>query len=155
MTTQEMNKPAPKLDILGNPRFTFALRLLLGTTSLVFGASKLFDLTGFADTVVDYRVLPEALARAYGLALPAVEVVVGICLIFGLFEVRGGSCHLGHRQPHSGDQRQSLLVQDNGEDMWLFAWSGLATRDRPSGSAVLHANHGSANLAPQGRISQP
>jgi len=85
MATQEMNKPVLKIDILGNTKFTFAFRLLLGTTFLVFGASKLFDLTGFADTVVDYRILPEALARAYGLALPAVEVVVGICLISGLF----------------------------------------------------------------------
>lgn len=50
----------------------------------MFGASKLTDLAGFADTVVDYHVLPESLARPYGFALPWAEVIIGICLILGL-----------------------------------------------------------------------
>lgn len=48
MATWEMSKSAPKIDILGNRKLTFALRLMLGMTLLVFGASKLPELTGFA-----------------------------------------------------------------------------------------------------------
>jgi len=84
MVTWEMSKPALKINILGNRKLTFALRLLLGLTFLVFGASKLPDLTGFADTVISYRVLPVALAEAYAVALPWTEVVIGSLLILGL-----------------------------------------------------------------------
>jgi len=80
----EMGQTKHRVDILGNRWLTFVFRLALGATFLVFGASKLADLAGFANTVVDYHVLPESLARAYGYALPPVEVVTGICLILGL-----------------------------------------------------------------------
>ena len=84
MVTSEMKKPALKIDILGNRKLTFALRLLLGLTFLVFGASKLADLGGFSDTVLSYRILPVALAEAYAVALPWAEVVIGSLLILGL-----------------------------------------------------------------------
>ena len=83
MATSEMGKAAPRIDILGNRKLTFILRLALGVTFLVFGASKLLDLAGFADTVVSYHVLPESLARPYGFVLPAAEVIIGICLTLG------------------------------------------------------------------------
>ena len=79
-----MSKSAPKVDVLGNRRLTFALRLVLGLTLLIFGASKLPDLTEFANTVISYRVLPVPLAQAYALVLPWAEVIIGICLILGL-----------------------------------------------------------------------
>jgi len=84
MTTMEMSKPIPRIDFLGNAKITFALRLLLGGTLLVFGASKLPDLAGFVDTVIRYKVLPESLAVPYGYALPWAEVAVGLFLILGL-----------------------------------------------------------------------
>ena len=84
MTTRAMTRPTFKIDLIGNPKLTFAFRLLLGLTFLVFGASKLPDLSGFADTVVTYKVLPESLAVPYGYALPWAEVAVGLLLILGL-----------------------------------------------------------------------
>ena len=84
MKTMEMSKPIPRIDVLGNTKITFALRLLLGGTLLVFGAGKLSDLAGFVDTVIRYKVLPESLAVPYGYALPWAEVVVGLLLILGL-----------------------------------------------------------------------
>jgi uncharacterized membrane protein YphA (DoxX/SURF4 family) len=84
MISIEMIKSAPKIDILGNTKLTLAPRLILGLTLLVFGASKLSDLAGFADTVISYKVLPESLAVPYGYALPGVEVIVGLLLILGL-----------------------------------------------------------------------
>lgn len=78
-----MTRPPLKIDLLGNPKLTFAFRLLLGLTFLVFGASKLPNLGNFADTVLSYEVLPVALAEAYAVALPWVEVIIGTLLIIG------------------------------------------------------------------------
>lgn len=69
---------------MGNRWLTLFFRLGLGATFVIFGASKLADLSGFAETVVEYNVLPESVARVYGYALPSVEVVTGICLVLGL-----------------------------------------------------------------------
>lgn len=74
------------VDILQNQRLAFVLRIPLGGSLLVFGASKLPDLAGFADTVVSYKVLPESLAIPFGYALPPVEVIVGSFLVLGLFQ---------------------------------------------------------------------
>ena len=78
-----MPRPPLKIDLIANPRLTFAFRLLLGLTFLVFGASKLPDLGGFADTVLSYQVLPAALAEIYAVVLPWAEVIIGILLIIG------------------------------------------------------------------------
>ena len=74
------------VDILQSQRLAFVLRIPLGGSLLVFGASKLPDLAGFADTVVSYKVLPESLAIPFGYALPPVEVIVGSFLVLGLFQ---------------------------------------------------------------------
>ena len=79
-----MAKSPPRIDILGNRKLTFALRMVLGITLLVFGASKLPDLAAFGQTVISYRVLPVALAEVYAVVLPWAEVVIGVCLIIGL-----------------------------------------------------------------------
>jgi len=85
MVNGQMSKNSAKIDILGNSKLTFALRLLLGGTLLVFGASKLHDLSSFASIVVSYRVLPESLAVPFGYALPPAQVVVGLFMILGLW----------------------------------------------------------------------
>ncbi len=79
MAFQKLN-----IDILQSKRLTLIFRILLGATFLVFGASKLPDLAGFADTVISYKVLPVSLAVPYGYALPWAEVVVGLSLVLGL-----------------------------------------------------------------------
>ena len=84
MFTLEMIKPVLKIDALGNPKLTFAFRLLLGLTLLVFGASKLPELGNFTDTVLSYKVLPVTLAETYAVVLPWSEVIIGSLLILGL-----------------------------------------------------------------------
>jgi uncharacterized membrane protein YphA (DoxX/SURF4 family) len=73
-----------KIDFLGNRWLTLFFRLGLGATFVIFGSSKLADLSGFVKTVIDYNVLPESLARVYGNGLPYAEVIVGSFLILGL-----------------------------------------------------------------------
>ncbi|GAC1616586.1 MAG: hypothetical protein NVS4B5_06830 [Vulcanimicrobiaceae bacterium] len=65
---------------------TLALRVMLGALLAVAGVLKALD--GPARTVAfvaGYRILPEALARPLGVALPYVEIFLGAYLVVGLF----------------------------------------------------------------------
>jgi len=64
-----------------------AARLLLGSVFLASAIGKLQHPALFVDTVVDYGLLPEALARLYGTVLPWAELAVGFSLILGLLPV--------------------------------------------------------------------
>ena len=68
-----------------NRYLSFVFRIALGVILIVSGASKLSEGAVFIDEVEDANVLPHALARFYGTALPYVEIVIGALLILGLF----------------------------------------------------------------------
>jgi uncharacterized membrane protein YphA (DoxX/SURF4 family) len=59
-------------------------RLVVGGVWIVAGALKLPDPAQSVDAVRAYELLPGALIRPVGLMLPAVEIVVGLCLVLGL-----------------------------------------------------------------------
>jgi uncharacterized membrane protein YphA (DoxX/SURF4 family) len=59
-------------------------RLGVGITFIISGMSKLPEGTAFVKEVEKYRLLPDALANAYGSALPWVEIILGSLLILGL-----------------------------------------------------------------------
>lgn len=73
-----------ELHIINNAKLTFIFRLLIGLALLIFGASKLPDLNGFVEIVMDYKILPGTVAHIYGITLPWAEVAVGLFLILGL-----------------------------------------------------------------------
>lgn len=58
------------------------LRLGLGALFVFAGLAKLRDPTGFATEIANYRLMPE-LAPYLAIALPAIEVVLGVCLLVG------------------------------------------------------------------------
>ncbi|MGH2388600.1 MAG: MauE/DoxX family redox-associated membrane protein, partial [Chloroflexota bacterium] len=64
---------------------TLVFRLLLAVVFLIAGASKVAHPWVFVHTVEGYRMLPGSLARPFGLALPWVEVLLGLYLLVGLF----------------------------------------------------------------------
>ena len=49
------------------------------------GATKLPYLSTFVGEVMEYRILPDALALVYAYILPGLEIAVGTMLILGLF----------------------------------------------------------------------
>jgi uncharacterized membrane protein YphA (DoxX/SURF4 family) len=59
-------------------------RLVTGAVWIVAGALKLPDPIGSARAVRAYDLLPESVVPTVGVLLPAVEVVVGACLVLGL-----------------------------------------------------------------------
>ena len=67
-----------------NRHLSLVFRICLGVVFIVSGAGKLPELTAFVNQVEEADILPHALARAYGTALPYVEIVIGALLILGL-----------------------------------------------------------------------
>ena len=60
-------------------------RLVTGGVWIVAGALKITEPDASIAAVRAYQLLPSGLAKAVGLALPAVEVVVGVALVLGVF----------------------------------------------------------------------
>ena len=75
-------------------RLSRALRWLvrLGLAGLLVyaGALKLVDLSGFADDIDHYRLLPQALVGPLALALPVFEVITGAALLTSTY-MRGAA----------------------------------------------------------------
>jgi len=67
-----------------NRYLSFVFRIGLGVIFIISGAGKLPELAAFVDQVEEANLLPHALARAYGTALPYVEIAIGALLILGL-----------------------------------------------------------------------
>jgi uncharacterized membrane protein YphA (DoxX/SURF4 family) len=64
---------------------TIAFRLFLAVVFLIAGGSKIAHPWTFVHTVEGYKMLPTALTRPFGLALPWIEVLIGLYLLVGLF----------------------------------------------------------------------
>lgn len=60
-------------------------RLVTGGVWIVAGAIKLPDPSSSIRAVRAYELLPESVVPMVGVALPVVEVVIGVCLVLGLF----------------------------------------------------------------------
>ncbi|TYP86933.1 MauE/DoxX family redox-associated membrane protein [Blastococcus xanthinilyticus] len=67
------------------PWLATAARFLLGGVLLVAGALKLPDPAAAERAVRAYRLLPEGLVSPVAFGLPAVEIVVGLALLAGVF----------------------------------------------------------------------
>jgi len=71
-------------ELFRNRYLSFFFRIGLGVIFIISGAGKLPELAAFVDQVEEANILPHALARFYGTALPYVEIVIGALLILGL-----------------------------------------------------------------------
>ncbi len=81
--------------IVSNRWVVLAARLLLGGIFLASAIGKLQHPALFVDTVVDYGLLPEGLARFYGTVLPWAELAAGFSLVLGLLSVAAAVVSLG------------------------------------------------------------
>src|SRR3546814_17626372 len=61
------------------------LRLLVGGVWIVAGALKLPDPAASVRAVRAYDLLPESIVPTVGHVLPLAEIVIGACLVVGLF----------------------------------------------------------------------
>lgn len=61
-----------------------AARIVLGVVFIYASAHKIMEPEGFAEAIANYQILPAALVNPSALLLPWVELVCGICLVFGV-----------------------------------------------------------------------
>lgn len=73
------------LDSIRHPYLVIAMRLLLGVLLIWAGTVKAMDLELTARSMMNYDLVPEPAVNILALLLPAVELIVGACLILGLF----------------------------------------------------------------------
>jgi len=64
-------------------------RVLVGVVFFYAGAVKLFDAVSFSESIMNYHLVTPPVALIAASVLPAIEVLVGLCLIFGV--MRRGS----------------------------------------------------------------
>ncbi len=65
--------------------FTAGLRILLGLTFIYASIHKIMDPKTFADAVYNYQILPDYLINLTALALPVIEIIAGLCLVFNFW----------------------------------------------------------------------
>lgn len=70
--------------LLGHPMVVLACRLLIGAIFVFSGLAKIGDLGTFAGDVHNFRMVPVALEHVIAMALPWVELVVGLALVSGV-----------------------------------------------------------------------
>lgn len=64
------------------------LRIVVGINYFNHGATRIFNITGFIDSMVNTMQdswIPEFLVRINAALVPPVELIIGVLLIFGLF----------------------------------------------------------------------
>jgi uncharacterized membrane protein YphA (DoxX/SURF4 family) len=66
-----------------HPKTALVCRVAIGIGLIVAGGIKLTELSVFADNVANYHLVPDELINLFSVLLPALEVVVGLCLIAG------------------------------------------------------------------------
>jgi len=71
--------------VLGNPAIGTLFRLILAGVLGFAGYIKMIEPNGARDAIMAYRLLPPSVAPFLGYALPAVEIVLAVVLIAGLF----------------------------------------------------------------------
>lgn len=65
--------------------FLLLLRVVIGGVFLYAGGLKILNPLQFADSIATFQVLPSELINLVALALPPFEILLGVCLISGLY----------------------------------------------------------------------
>lgn len=69
--------------LIGSTWLELALRVILGGILIYAGSLKIVDMPAMADSVLNYRLLPEEYANLVAMILPPLEILIGLCLILG------------------------------------------------------------------------
>jgi len=64
---------------------TVVLRLLLGTVFLYASLDKIIHPEAFAQAVYNYQIIPDLTVNLVALALPWLELLLGLCLVAGFW----------------------------------------------------------------------
>lgn len=67
-------------------RFALVARLILGGVFIYASLDKILHPAAFAEAVFNYQILPSQLINLMALILPWLELVLGMLLLFGIWE---------------------------------------------------------------------
>lgn len=71
-------------SILANKYLILFSRFILGFIFVYAAVEKIADPDGFAVSISNYRILPIAMVNIFAIALPWLELITGILLIYGI-----------------------------------------------------------------------
>jgi len=74
-----------KLKFLKNKYIILLSRLILGLIFIDASIDKIIDPSAFSDIIDNYHVTPLILNNLIALVIPWIELIIGICLITGIF----------------------------------------------------------------------
>lgn len=72
------------LGRLLGPYLGWAFRVALGVVFIFAAAPKIADPLGFAKSIANYHLVPDALINAMAITLPWIELCCGLALVLGL-----------------------------------------------------------------------
>ena len=76
-------------------RLLLLFRICLGLLFIVSGLSKLMSLSHFTEIVLNFHILPPAIAPVFSTLLPPLEYLLGVALILGLYPRLGALAAAG------------------------------------------------------------
>jgi putative oxidoreductase len=83
------------MSFFSNRWFLLLLRVVLGGVFVYAGALKIANPLNFADSIATFQVLPMEFIGLVALGLPPFEILVGGCLILGIFQRQAAFALLG------------------------------------------------------------
>jgi len=70
--------------ILNNSILLIAIRIFFGFIFIFAAVTKIADPAGFSQSIFNYRLIPDFLINFLAIAIPWIELVAGILLVFGI-----------------------------------------------------------------------
>ena len=71
--------------ILENQKIILFLRMILGIIFIYASIDKIINPLNFSDAIDNYHITPIEINNLAALIIPFIELVIGVCLIFGVF----------------------------------------------------------------------
>ena len=73
------------MNIIKTLNLPLIFRVIIGVTFIYASYSKILDPQAFSDNIHNYHITPVAINNLAALIIPFIELLVGLCLIFGIF----------------------------------------------------------------------
>ena len=77
-------------NILKNEYIIFIARIILGIVFIYASIDKIIDPASFSNSIDNYHISPYILNNIAALIIPWIELLIGLCLIFGVY-IEGAS----------------------------------------------------------------
>ena len=78
-------RSSSKMKIFNNNKIILLFRVILGLVFIYASIDKILDPAKFSDLIDNYHVTPIEINNFAAILLPWIELIIGICLITGVF----------------------------------------------------------------------